>query len=134
MLKAIRATVIGIGHFTLRLPGCEIKKQFDLVPVRRRAVLLQSPQMRLIHRQQQIEMLKVMRIDLARPQRAQINIALARMLLRAPIRRFADVIIIGTRRINFDLSLQPALRTIWRNKPSAVGLRQILPVQTIKTE
>lgn len=85
LLKALRAAVIRIRDVAVG------REQPDLRPMRRPGHALQRAQMSPIHRQDHVEFVEVVRTHLPRALRAQVVAAPAGMVLRALVRRLADV-------------------------------------------
>ena len=96
-------------------------------------MLLQRAQVAAVHRQDHVERVEVARRDLPRALRAQVVAAVAGVMLGALVGRLADVPVAQPG--GFDVQLhgfQPLAQM--RNTPSAVGERQMFPVQTNRIE
>ena len=95
-------------------------------------MLLQRAQMAAVHRQDHVEVLEVALPHLARALRAEVVAALPRVVLRALVGRLPDVPVAQAGR--FDVQLQPCFFAQILRTPSAVGERQMFPVQTNRIE
>jgi hypothetical protein len=77
-----------------------------------------------VHGEDEVEVVVVPDRELARPQGAQVVAAPRGPVDRPRVRRIADVPVAEAGGLDPDL---------WRKTPSAVGERQMLPVQTMRT-
>ena len=92
----------GVGRVASR------HEQADLVALLRWREPLQGAQVAAVHRQDQVELVEVRRRDLPRAERAQVVAAAQGVVLRALIRRAADVPVAGAGGLHADL--QPFAR------------------------
>jgi len=100
-------TVIRIGHLGLVAARCrEVHEQPQLRPIHLRTLALHDVEVPAVHRQQQVEFLKIAQFQLARTQAGEVVPALAGELLRARVRRLADVITVRPGRIHLDQAVQ----------------------------
>ena len=110
-LEAIRAAVVGIGHFAFGMVAGVSEEQ-----VRVAAALpgqaLQNGKISMIHRQHAVEAFEVFHADLPPAQTAHVITALLRRPLSARIRRGADMVIMGSRRIDQDVPGQSCMLDI----------------------
>jgi len=110
-IEAARPTVIGIRHLVLELPrAIERHEQAQARLVDRRAQPPHGLQMPAIHRQQQVELLKITHLQLARAQPGQIVAAQPGRLLRARIGCLADVVTVRPGGIHLDPITQRSSR------------------------
>ena len=59
MLKPFRAAVVRVRHFVIQSRASILKKQTQALPMHRRAELFQHLEMTTIHRQDQVEGMKI---------------------------------------------------------------------------
>ena len=132
LLEALRPAVVRIRHCARRRRRHELHHQSDAIVTMRRRTPAQLAQILLVHRQDQIvSTSKSPALHGARTQRRQVDAATARSGDRALVRRLAHVIVVRARRIDLDRQAAArAPRRRLRNTPSALGERQMFPMQT----
>ena len=82
-------------------------------------MLLQRAQVAAVHRQDHVELVEIVRPDLARALRAQVVAAVARVVLRALVGRLADVPVAGAG--GLDVQLNARLFTQTSENPFGRG-------------
>ena len=82
------------------------------------------------HRQDQVEATEISVVDLPRAQSAQVEVAARRRPQGPRVRRFAHVVIVRACRVDLYVQLRRMATHELAKHPSAVGERQMLPMQT----